>query len=134
MSQKPEIPPLEPYKALLAPRWPNGPGICPETRLPAFKDAGEARKFQSLNAPGHTITRIGQCRVCGWWHYKAKMRGPSGTTSGHERSDTLPKDFKPFMRKSTSAAIELRKMIQREKYERFMAGQSKPLDEQPKAA
>ena len=68
------------------PRWPGGPQICLHANLPTFADGNAAKAFQEANAPGATMERLWQCSKCKGWHYLSQDRGPSGSSSGTQRT------------------------------------------------
>lgn len=68
------------------PRFKDCPPICLAQNLPAFKDRKEADAFHEKHSPGSAIWRFGHCDFCQHWHYTAKARPPSGSSSGGGRS------------------------------------------------
>jgi hypothetical protein len=65
------------------PRWPGGPIICNATNLPAFKTKAGMKAFQGSLLSN--VVEEWECEHCGCFHYKAKPRGPAGSSSGNER-------------------------------------------------
>lgn len=73
------------------PRWRNGPPICPAENLPAFPSQAAAVEFNSgpartnPNFEPYRIKRLWKCDSCDQWHFIAKMRPPSGGSSGSSK-------------------------------------------------
>lgn len=73
------------------PVWKGCPLICQVAWLPAFDSKQAAIDWHEAPGKGNPlyepnrIVKIGKCKACGKWHFKAKPRPPSGATSGTGR-------------------------------------------------
>jgi hypothetical protein len=65
--------------------WP-GLMICEKRNLPAFASRQEMAAFRERYCPSARVVREGVCKFCQRWHFASKPRGPSGASSGTERS------------------------------------------------
>ena len=90
---------------LLPPTWPGGPRICAATMLPALADEKAVGEFLATNFPNDKVKRRWECG--GHWHVSVEVQ-TFGSTSGTQRQNTLPKNFRPFLRESTRRAMDER--------------------------
>jgi hypothetical protein len=65
--------------------WP-GVFICEKRNRPAFETKEAMYAFIEKYCPSTRLIHKGKCAACGFWHFVGKGRGPSGASSGTERS------------------------------------------------
>ena len=89
-------------------RYRGCPPICTSANLPHFKTEDELNRWRTMpERDGHKLQKKWACRACGGWHYLARPRGPSGSSSDTERDSQYPHpNFRPFMTEATRQRID----------------------------
>ena len=112
-------------------RYPGCPKICVAANLPWFADEASLDKWRTMpERDGHKLQRKWRCDKCGGWHYLARPRGPSGSSSSTERDSQYPHaNFRPFLTDATRWRID--RTAPRLQHEPELPQQAKPDREVP---